>query len=70
MDQPRRIIHPHVGLDDARFGMTPEGRGNINVLFPEQGFLITGFRKRVPERAYVAVFPQEKLAEFETWLEV
>ncbi|WP_179229043.1 hypothetical protein [Parenemella sanctibonifatiensis] len=50
--------------------MTPEGRGNINVLFPELGLLIAGFRKRVPEGAYVAVFPQEKLTEFETWLDV
>lgn len=63
-------------LDPAGFATltererTQEGRGNTGVLFPDLGLFIAGFRKRVPEGAYVAIFAPSRLSEFESWLEV
>ncbi|MGI6878182.1 hypothetical protein [Microbacterium sp. gxy059] len=47
-----------------------EGRGGHSTLFPDIGILVTGFGKRVPEGAYVAVFPRGSLGRFATMLEV
>lgn len=48
-----------------------EGRGDVGVLFPELGFLVAGFRKRVPEGRYVIAFPRERLRYYEEgWLSV
>lgn len=50
---------------------TTEGIGNTGVLFPKLGFLVTGFRKRVPEGRYLIEFPQERLKYYEElWLNV
>lgn len=50
---------------------TKEGIGNVGVLFPELGFLVAGFRKRVPEGRYVLAFSREMLEFYEEdWLNV
>lgn len=50
---------------------TVEGIGNVGVLFPDLGFLVVGFRKRVPEGRYVIVFARDMLTSYEEgWLNV
>ena len=50
---------------------TVEGRGDVGVLFPELGFVVCGFRKRVPEGRYVIAFREDLLESYrEDWLNV
>lgn len=49
---------------------TREGIGGIGVLFPDVGFLVAGFRKRIPEGRYVTAFSRERLPFYEAWLDV
>lgn len=50
---------------------TVEGIGNVGVLFPDLGFLVVGFRKRVDEGKYVLSFSRDMLSFYEEdWLNV